>query len=128
MEALIIDLRDNGGGWVQDGIRLADMFLDKKLLFYTENRQGREDTFTQAGMIPIPLVILGNENSASTSEIVSAAMKDYKRATLVGVNTFGKGLIQMVMGLSDGKSGFQFTSGQYYSPLGNQVQKVGVKP
>lgn len=128
MEALIIDLRDNGGGWVQDGIRLADMFLDKKLLFYTENRQGREDTFTQAGMNPIPLVILVNENSASTSEIVSAAMKDYKRATLVGVNTFGKGLIQMVMGLSDGKSGFQFTSAQYFSPLGNQVHKEGVKP
>lgn len=128
MEALIIDLRDNGGGWVQDGVRLADMFLDKKMLFYTENREGREETFTQEGMNAIPLVILVNENSASTSEIVSAAMKDYKRATLVGTNTFGKGLIQMVMSLSDGKSGFQFTSAQYFSPLGNQVHKEGVEP
>ena len=128
MQALIIDLRDNGGGWVQDGIKLADMFLDKELLFYTENREGREDTYTQDGKNDIPLVILVNENSASTSEIVSAAMKDYKRATLVGANTFGKGLIQMVMSLSDGKSGFQFTSAQYFSPLGNQVHKEGVKP
>lgn len=128
MKALIIDLRDNGGGWVQDGVKLADLFLDKQLLFYTENRQGKEETYSEDGKNDIPLVLLVNENSASTSEIVSAALKSYGRASLVGVNTFGKGVIQMVLPLSDGKSGFQFTTAQYFTAKGEQVHKQGVKP
>ena len=76
----------------------------------------------------MPLTILVNENSASSSEIVTAAMKDYKRAAVVGAKTFGKGIIQYVIPLSDNKSGFQFTYAQYFSPLGNKVHKAGVTP
>lgn len=128
-QGLIIDLRDNPGGWVEQSVHIADLFLDKALLFYAENRAGeQEKTYTKDGKDDIPLVILVNENSASASEIFSAAMKDYGRATIVGTTTFGKGVIQYVLGLSDGKSGFQFTSAQYFSPNGHQVHKVGVTP
>ncbi|MHC1786592.1 MAG: S41 family peptidase [Christensenellales bacterium] len=129
MQTLVIDLRDNGGGWVEDGIKLADLFLDRQLLFYTEDRAGnQEKTYTTQGKEDLPLVLLVNENSASTTEIVSAAMKDYGRARLVGTKTFGKGIIQNVVGLSDGVTGIQFTVAQYFSPLGKQVQKEGVLP
>ena len=129
MQSLIVDMRDNGGGWVEAGVKLADLFLDKELLFYTENRAGQQEkSYTTDGKSDLPLVLLVNENSASTTEIVSAAMKDLGRATLVGTKTFGKGIIQYVMGLSDGKSGFQFTSAQYFSPKGNKVHKEGVTP
>ena len=129
MDALIIDLRDNGGGWVEDGVQLADLFLDKNLLFYTEDRAGnREETYVKDGREDIPLVILVNQNSASTTEIFSGAMKDYARATLIGTKTFGKGIIQSVVELSDGVSGFQFTTAQYFTPKGNKVHKEGITP
>jgi len=129
MDALIIDLRDNGGGWVEDGVQLADLFLDKNLLFYTQDRAGnREETYVKDGREAIPLVILVNQNSASTTEIFSGAMKDYARATLVGTKTFGKGIIQSVVELSDGVSGFQFTTAQYFTPKGNKVHKEGITP
>lgn len=127
--ALVIDLRDNPGGWVEQSVHIADLFLDRELLFYTENRaKEQEKTYTSDGKEDMPLVILVNENSASASEIFSAAMKDYGRAVIVGTTTFGKGVIQFVVSLSDGKSGFQFTSAQYFSPKGNAVHQVGVTP
>ncbi len=129
IKGLIIDLRDNPGGWVEQGVRIADAFLDKTLLFYAQDRAGNQDkTYTTDGKSDLPLVILVNENSASTSEIFTAAMKDYGRATIVGTNTFGKGVIQYVTALSDGVSGFQFTSAQYFSAKGNKVHEVGVAP
>ncbi len=128
-KALIIDLRDNPGGWVDDGVAIADLFLDREVLFYTEKRSGeRFYTYTTDGKTDIPLVVIVNDHSASTSEIFTAAMKDYDRAVLVGTKTFGKGITQQVVGLSDGVSGFQFTNAQYFSPLGNQVHEIGVTP
>ena len=128
MKALIIDLRDNGGGWVSDGVDLVDLFLDKALLFYTEGKIGREDSYSKDGKSDIPLVLLVNEHSASTSEIVSGALQDHERATLVGTTTFGKGVIQAVIGLSDGKTGYQFTTVQYFTPTGRQVHEHGITP
>ncbi len=129
MKSLIMDLRDNPGGWVEDGIKIADLFLDKALIYYAEDRNGHQEKFyTSNGKDDIPLTILVNEHSASSSEIVTAAMKDYERATIIGTKTFGKGIIQYVIPLSDGKSGFQFTYAQYYSPEGNKVHKEGVIP
>ena len=129
MKSLIIDLRDNPGGWVDDGVKIADLFLDKVLLYYAEDRAGVQEKFyTTNGRDDMPLTILVNENSASSSEIVTAAMKDYKRAAVVGAKTFGKGIIQYVIPLSDNKSGFQFTYAQYFSPLGNKVHREGVTP
>ncbi len=129
MKSLIMDLRDNPGGWVDDGVKIADLFLDKTLLYYAEDRDGNQEKFyTTNGKDDIPLIILVNENSASSSEILTAAMKDYHRATIIGVKTFGKGIIQFVIPLSDKKSGFQFTYAQYFSPDGNKVHKEGVTP
>ncbi|MDD4081370.1 MAG: S41 family peptidase [Eubacteriales bacterium] len=129
MSSLIVDLRDNPGGWVDDGIKIADLFLDRELLYYAEDRAGSQEKFyTTEGKDDIPLVILVNENSASSSEIVTAALKDYERAMVVGEKTFGKGIIQYVIPLSDNKSGFQFTYAQYFSPLGHKVHKEGVTP
>ncbi len=129
MRALIIDLRDNGGGWVTDGVRVADLFLDKTMLYYTEDRANRREmTYTTDGKEDIPLVLLVNEHSASTTEILAAAIQELKRGLLVGVQTFGKGIIQHVMPLSDGSTGMQFTVAQYFTPKGNQVHEVGVTP
>ncbi|NLD53019.1 MAG: S41 family peptidase [Clostridiales bacterium] len=129
MKALIVDLRDNGGGWVEDGVRLADLFLDKALLYYTEDRtKHQEKAYVTDGKSDIPLVLLINEHSASTTEIVSGALKDYDRATLVGTESFGKGIIQDMRWLSDGKTGFQYTVAEYFSPKGNRVHKEGVMP
>lgn len=129
IQSLIIDLRDNPGGWVADGIAIADLFFDSELLFYTEDRSGQQNkTYMTKGKTDIPLVVLVNEHSASTSEIFTAAMKDHGRATVVGTKTFGKGVTQYVVSLSNGESGFQFTNAQYFSPKGNQVHEVGVTP
>ena len=128
MKSLIFDLRDNPGGWVQDAEKIGGMFLSKKLLYYTEDRFGRRKEFrTDAGAEEMQLTLLVNENSASASEILSAAMQDHQRAKLVGVKTFGKGVIQFVVPLSDQKSGFQLTNAQYFSP-GRKVHKEGITP
>lgn len=129
MQHLIFDLRDNPGGWVGDAEKIGDIFLDQKMLYYTQDRFDRKkEYFTKAGADPMPMTILVNENSASASEILAAAMKDHKRAELIGVKTFGKGVIQFVIPLSDNKSGFQFTTAQYFSPLGHKVHKEGIVP
>lgn len=128
-KSLVIDLRGNPGGWVDDGVAVADLFLDREVLYYTEKRDGvRTYAYTTNGKTDIPLVVIINEHSASTSEIFTAAMKDHQRAVLVGTKTFGKGITQQVVGLSDGVSGFQFTNAQYFSPDGHQVHEKGVTP
>lgn len=128
-KALVFDLRDNPGGWVDQAINIADLFLDKCLLFYTEDRKGdREQFFSKKGKTDIPLVVLVNENSASSSEIFAGAMQDWGRGVIVGENTFGKGIIQSVTVLSDMKTGFQFTTAQYFTPKGRQVHEKGIAP
>jgi len=128
-KSLIIDLRDNPGGWVKDSVLVADHFLDDKLVVYSEDRFGnRTDNKTNPGASDIPLVILVNGSSASSSEILAGAMQDHKRATIMGTNTFGKGVMQYVIPLSDNKTGIQFTYCQYYTPNGNAVHGIGIKP
>ena len=129
MHHLIFDLRDNPGGWVGDAEEIGSLFLDRKLLYYTEDRFERRKEFnTNQGAESMPMTVLVNENSASASEILAAAMQDHERAVVIGQKTFGKGIIQFVVPLSDEKSGFQFTSAQYFSPLGKKVHKEGVTP
>ena len=128
-KALVLDLRDNGGGWVQQAVDIADLFLDETILVYDEDRYGNRDEYkTQAGKDDIPLVILINENTASTSEILAGGLQDLGRATLVGVQSFGKGVIQQVIPLNDNKDGFQMTVAQYFLPSGNQVHDIGITP
>ena len=128
-KALIIDLRDNGGGWVDAALSIADHFLDEQVFFYAEDRAGVRETYnTKDGMDDIPLVVLVNEGSASSSEILSGGLQDAGRATLVGTKTYGKGIMQNVVTLSGGTDGIQFTVMQYYMPSGKAVHKIGITP
>ena len=128
-KALVVDLRDNGGGWVDAAQSIGDLFLDDGILVYTEDRYGtREDMAMTAGMDDIPLVFLVNGNSASSSEILSGSFQDRGRATLVGTQTYGKGIVQAVIPLNDDKEGFQLTFAQYFLPSGKEVHKIGITP
>lgn len=128
-KALVVDLRDNGGGWVDAAVQIADLFMDEGMLVYSEDRYGsREEYKTSAGADDIPLVMLVNENSASSSEILSGGLQDVGRATLVGTRTFGKGIIQSVIGLEDNLDGFQMTYAQYFLPSGKAVHREGITP
>lgn len=127
-QGLIIDLRDNPGGWVDDAESIADIFLEKGTLCYLQYKDGSREYYrTKAGSIDVPLVILMNENSASSSEILAGALKDRANATIVGVQSYGKGIVQTVMPL-DGGAGMQMTVAQYYTPNGNAVHKLGITP
>ena len=128
-KSIILDLRDNPGGWVHDSVFVANRFLDNKLVVYSEDRYGtRNEEKTGAGASDVPLVVLVNQSSASSSEILAGALQDHDRATIVGTNTFGKGVMQYVIPLSDNETGIQFTYCQYYTPNGNAVHGIGIKP
>lgn len=127
-KGLIIDLRDNPGGWVDDAESIGDIFLDKGVLCYLQYKDGTREYYrTQAGKVDMELVLLMNENSASSSEILAGALKDRANATVVGVQSYGKGIVQTVVGL-EGGDGMQMTVAQYYTPNGNAVHKVGITP
>lgn len=127
-KGLILDLRDNPGGWVDDAEAIGDIFLDVGTLCYLQYNDGRKEYYrTKAGKTDMELVILLNENSASSSEILAGALKDRANATIVGVQSYGKGVVQSVVGL-DGGDGMQVTIAQYYTPNGNAVHKVGITP
>lgn len=129
-KSIILDLRDNPGGWVDDAVNVADRFLDRKLVVYTNTRYEKhvDERYTKNGADEIPLVVLVNGNSASSSEILSGALKDYGRATIVGTQTFGKGIMQYVLGLSDNVTGMQLTYCEYFTPKGNSVHGIGITP
>ncbi len=127
-KGLILDLRDNPGGWVDDAESIGDIFLDKGTLCYLQYKDGSREYYkTKAGKIDMELVILMNENSASSSEILAGALKDRANATIVGVQSYGKGIVQSVVPL-EGGAGMQMTIAQYYTPNGNAVHKVGITP
>lgn len=128
-QSLVVDLRDNGGGWVDAAISIGDLFLDEGILAYSQDRYGnREDYRTTDGKDDIPLVFLVNENSASASEILAGGLQDLNRATVVGRTTYGKGIVQTVIGLDDNTAGFQMTYAQYFLPSGAEVHKIGITP
>jgi len=130
-EALIIDLRDNPGGWVDDAQKVADLFLPEGTLATLEYRDGTVEytsTTTDGKENDIPIVVLVNEYSASASEILSGAFKDLNRATIVGTQTYGKGVVQYVLPVGSRGAGMQVTVAQYFTPNGNEVHKVGVEP
>lgn len=130
-KALIIDLRDNPGGWVDDARKVADLFLPEGTLASLVYRDGTTEystTTTDGKENGIPLVILVNEYSASASEILAGAMKDLGRATIVGTQTYGKGVVQYVLPVGERGAGMQLTVAQYFTPNGNEVHKVGVAP
>ena len=132
MEVLIFDLRDNPGGWVDDAVSIAGNFIDGDVVTYLEDRAGQQEFYyADEGKVNIPVVILLNEYSASSSEILSGALQDYGLATVVGVQSFGKGVVQSVIPLNpynEETDGMQITSAQYYTPNGNSLHKIGITP
>lgn len=130
-KALVIDLRDNPGGWVDDAQKVADMFLEEGNMASLVYRDGTTElytTTTDGKETLIPLVVLVNEYSASASEILAGALQDRGRATIVGTQTFGKGVVQYVLPVGTRGAGMQLTVAQYYTPNGNEVHKVGITP
>lgn len=127
-KGIIIDLRDNPGGWVNDAEAIGDIFLDAGTLCYLQYNDGSREYYrTKDGKTEMELVVLMNEHSASSSEILAGALKDRANASIVGVQSYGKGIVQTVVGL-DGGAGMQMTIAQYYTPNGNAVHKVGITP
>lgn len=130
MEGLIVDLRDNGGGLLDIAVEMLDFMLPEGKIVYTEDKKGNiidaynstdEQKFTK------PLVLLVNGYSASASEIFAGAIKDYGIGTLVGTNTYGKGIVQRMFPLDDG-SAVKVTIAKYFTPKGNDIHKIGIKP
>lgn len=129
-QTLVIDLRDNGGGYMEEAIEIADELLkDKQLIVFTKNKKGKvEKTFaTKKGNFETGNVfVLINENSASASEILAGAIQDNDRGTIVGRRSFGKGLVQREMNFEDG-SAVRLTVARYYTPTGRSIQKPYTK-
>src|ERR687886_2084436 len=125
----ILDLRSNPGGLLQASVEIARMWIDEGGIVSTVNRQGETDreVANNRALTDKPLVVLVDGGSASASEILSGALQDDKRATLVGTQTFGKGLVQSVRGLEDG-SGLAVTIAKYLTPSGRDINKLGIAP
>ena len=127
-KGLVLDLRSNPGGLVDQVTSVADQILPEALIVYSSNRVGEKQYAKSDNKesLKIPIVMLVNEGSASASEILSGALQDNKKATILGVNTFGKGVIQSVLEMD--KGGLVITTAQYFTPNGNVVDKKGIKP
>lgn len=127
-KGLVIDVRNNVGGIVSQGVEIADLLLDKADIAYAENNKKERETYsTIDGKTSVPYVLLINENSASTSEILAVGIKENKGGSLVGTTTYGKGLIQKLQQFDEG-DGVRITIMQYYSASGNPINNVGVTP
>ena len=129
MEALILDLRSNPGGNLSTVCEISRMVLPKGMIVYTEDKYGTRDEYTCDGVrqLQVPAVVLVNGYSASASEILAGAMKDHGIATIMGTTTFGKGIVQRVISLSDG-SAVKLTVSKYYTPNGNDIHEKGIEP
>ena len=130
IKSLIIDLRNNGGGIVDQALQIADYVADKDSVLLYEVDKNNKETVKKAKTDPIinmPIIILTNENTASASEILAGALKDLGKAKTVGTTTYGKGVIQQILKLSDG-SGLKVTIEEYQTPNRSQIHKIGIAP
>lgn len=129
MKALMIDLRDNGGGLLNTAVEMLDRMLPKGLVVYTEDKKGvAEELYAEDDdEITVPVAILVNGNSASASEVFSGAMQDEEKAKLVGTKTFGKGIVQTIFDLEDG-SALKMTTSKYFTPKGRNIHGTGLEP
>ncbi|MGN0182531.1 MAG: S41 family peptidase [Candidatus Ornithomonoglobus sp.] len=128
MEKMVIDLRDNPGGVLDVVCDIADYLLPEGIITYTETKKGkREEYKSDSNELDIPMAVLINGNSASASEILTGALKDYGRAVVVGENSFGKGIVQSVYPFYDG-SGMSMTIAKYYTPSGVCIHGIGIEP
>ena len=128
MTSLVVDMRDNPGGLVDVAVNMLDRLLPKGIVTYTEDKYGnRSPYYSDAKELDVPMAVLINGNSASASEIFAGALRDYDKAILVGTKSFGKGIVQTVIPLSDG-SGIKITFAKYFSPNGTNIHGQGFEP
>lgn len=130
IKSLIIDLRNNGGGIVDTALEIADFMIDKDYpILYEVDKNGKENVkkSKENPIIIMPIVVLTNENTASASEILAGALKDTGKAKIVGKTTYGKGVIQQILQLTDG-SGLKITIEEYKTPNKEKIHEVGIKP
>lgn len=140
MKQMIIDLRSNPGGMLDSAVAMVDYILPddrkdfekgegKTLIVYTADKNGKGDTYTAADghEVDVPIAILVNENSASASEVFTGALKDYKKAVVVGTTSYGKGIVQNLIPLGDG-SAIKITTAHYYTPSGFDLHGKGITP
>jgi len=132
VKGLILDLRNNPGGLLSEAVRVSSIFLpEDKTVVYTKDRDGTEKHLktreTDTNAEDIPMVVLINEGSASASEIVSGALQDYKRALVIGQTSFGKASVQTIIPMGN-DSAIKITTARYYTPKGQSIQNVGIKP
>lgn len=126
---LVIDLRYNPGGMIDSTVEISDLFMDEGIVTYTKTKAGEVDYFkSDKKMEDIPIVLLINEGSASASEIMAGAMKDTKRATLIGTKTFGKGIVQKVQAFGNDGEGIKMTVSEYFTPAGINIHGIGIEP
>ena len=125
----IVDLRDNPGGGLDVVAKILDTICPEGVVVYHENKYGQREEYTsdEEHKIEIPMVVLVNGNSASASEIFAGAVKDYGIGTLIGTTTYGKGIVQQMIGLKDG-SAMKVTISKYYTPSGVCIHKKGIEP
>ncbi len=131
LKGLVIDLRGNPGGLLDQAVKLSDAFLDSGMIVYTEGRieSQKMQFFAKKNSVPYetPTIVLVNAGSASASEIVAGALQDHGKAVIVGTQTFGKGTVQTIYPLSDG-SGLRITTAKYYTPSHRSIQEKGITP
>jgi|WetSurMetagenome_2_1015567.scaffolds.fasta_scaffold05458_1 carboxyl-terminal processing protease len=131
LQGLILDLRNDPGGLLDQAVEVADEFIDQGLIVYTggrlENQKMRFEAHKNSKPRDFPIVVLVNSGSASASEIVAGALQDHKRAIILGEPTFGKGSVQTVIPMSDG-SALRLTTSLYYTPSGRSIQAKGIEP
>ena len=129
MRGLVLDLRSNPGGDLTAVVDVARQILPAGLIVYTEDKAGNRKEYTCDGTheLQMPLVVLTNEYSASASEILAGAIKDYNKGTLIGTTTFGKGIVQRINRLKDGTA-IKLTVSAYFTPSGKNIHGIGIKP
>ena len=130
MKGLIVDLRSNPGGLLNVVVSMCDDILASGKIVYEEDKNGKVISSYEATddkFLDKPMVVIVNGESASASEVFTGAMKDHGVATIVGENTFGKGIVQSVIPLQDG-SAVKLTTAKYFTPNGNDIHKKGIAP
>jgi len=127
-KGIVLDLRQNPGGYLSQCVEIADYMLGKELIVYTEGRNGdNEEFFSDSSKYDVKWVVLTDGGSASASEILTGALKDHEAATIVGTTTFGKGVVQIVKPY-DLSTGFKLTTSQYFTPDGMNIHGIGIEP
>ncbi len=127
-KGLVLDLRNNPGGLLNSVEQIADELVPQGVIVSTKDKQGKGSEYlADDKYINIPMVVLINGNSASASEVLAGALKDYNRAELIGTTTFGKGVVQTIVPLTDG-SAIKLTTSQYFTPSGVCIQGIGIAP